>query len=55
MPVGVVVVIITVAVIILLGVSSPAPPGTAQTLAHDNSVLTGRQKTLQALRLAASC
>lgn len=44
--VGVVAVIITEVVIILLDVSSLATPGTAQTLAHNNSGFTGRQNIL---------
>lgn len=54
MIVNVVAIIITVVLIILLGVSSLATLGTAQTLAHNNGVFTGRQKTVQALGLPAS-
>lgn len=44
MLVDVVAIIITVVLIIILGVSSLATLGTAQTLAHNNGVFTGRQK-----------
>ena len=54
MLVDVVAVIITVVLTILLRVSSLATLGTAQTLAHNNAVFTGRQKTVQALGLPAS-
>lgn len=54
MLVGVVAVIITVVVIILLDVSSLATPETAQTLAHNNAVLPGRQNCVQARGLPAS-
>lgn len=54
MLVGVVTVIITVVVIILLDVSSLATPGTAQTLAHNNSGLPGRKNSVQALGMPAS-
>lgn len=53
MLVNVVAVITTVVIILLLHVSSPATPGTVQTLAHNNAVFTGRQKTVQALGLPA--
>lgn len=46
MPVSVVALIITVVVIMLLDVSSLAGRGTAQTLAHNNTVFPGRQKTV---------
>lgn len=46
MLVGAVAVIIVVVVIILLDVSSPATLGTAQTLAHNNAVFTGRQRAV---------
>lgn len=44
---GFVTVIITAVVTTLLDVSSPATPGTVQTLTHNHLVFTRRQKTLR--------